>query len=71
MYKVKNALLLTITVLMGAIFMFSITSLDSPSFYPILGMLISGMWLLAFAAANGALEIESAVEDEGDEYETY
>lgn len=66
MYKVKNAILISISVVMGALFMFSLASLDSPSLFPILGMLISGMWLLAFAAANGAMDIQYEVDFEKD-----
>ena len=62
MYKVKNVILISVSVAMGALFMFSLASLDSTSLYPILGMLISGMWLLAFAAANGAMDIEYEVD---------
>lgn len=68
MYKVKNLILITTSILMGALFMFSVASLDSPSILPLVSLIISGTWLAAFAAANGALEIEFAVEDEGDEY---
>ena len=66
MYKVKNAILISISTVMGALFMFSLASLDSPSYYPILWLLISGMWLMAFAAANGVMEIEYEVDFEND-----
>lgn len=71
MYKVKNLILITISILMGALFMFSVASLDSPSLLPLVSLIISGTWLAAFAAANGWLNVDCYEEDEGDEYDIH
>lgn len=54
----KNFILITISVIMGALFMFSVASLDSASALPFVSLIISGTWLAAFAAANGWFDMD-------------
>ncbi len=66
MYKVKNVILISISMIMGALFGFSVAAIDSFHWIPFVGLFISFTWLVVFAAANGALDID-CYEDEGDE----
>lgn len=62
MYKVKNVILITISLLMALLFAFSVASIDSPSLLPLVSLIISGTWLAAFAAANGWLDVGEEVD---------
>lgn len=58
MYKVKNAVLISISFLMGVIWVFSVSLIDSFSFLPFAGFIVSSIWLSLFAMANGWMDLE-------------
>lgn len=54
--RIKNAILKAITAIAGTVFVLSACMLDSESYIPMILCMASGLWLSAFAYANGWLE---------------
>lgn len=50
----KNRILKAITVVNVLIFVVSASAIDSPSYVPYAGLLLSMLWLIPFAIANNA-----------------
>lgn len=64
--SMRNAILLSSTAVMVAVFFVCIAAVDSPSRLPLVGLLISGAWIVLFAMANEHLimdEIEGGDSD--------
>lgn len=54
--RIKNAILKAITAIAGTVFILSACMLDSDSWIPFITLTVSGLWLSAFAYANGWME---------------
>jgi uncharacterized membrane protein len=59
-----NAMVLSTTSIMAAVFAVSLVLVDAQSWLPFIGLLISGVWIALFAAANGYMDLD--VPEEGD-----
>ena len=64
MRKIKNTVLISITVVMIAMFFLSVAAIDSESLLPFVLLIMSFGWLAAFATANGWLDITIGEEEE-------
>lgn len=67
MRKLKNAILWAITSVMVGVFFLSIASVDSPSWYPFIGVCVSGAYIVMFCYANGMFEVGYEDDEEDDE----
>ena len=59
----KKRILKTIAIIMGFIFMVSASALDSLTWIPTIMTVVSGLWLVLYAYANGAFDY---LKEEGD-----
>lgn len=66
MYKVKNAVLISISIVMGVIWVFSVSLIDSFRFLPFAGLIVSSIWLSLFAMANGWMDLDYYDEEDGE-----
>lgn len=69
MRRIKNVVVMSITAVMIGVFFFSIAAIDSESWIPFVLLIVSLMWIVAFAAANGYLEISYGEDEENCTYE--
>lgn len=51
--RVKKVIILAVSYIMGAVFITSLTMIDNDSAIPIILLLISFVWLVLVAIANG------------------
>lgn len=51
---------------MAAVFMFCLAAVDSQSRLPLVGLVISGVWIVLFAAANGYMDLYEPEEGDAD-----
>lgn len=67
MKSLKNAILWAMTSVMVGVFFLSLASVDSPSWYPFIGLLISGAYIVMFCYANGMFEVGYEDDEEEDD----
>lgn len=56
--KIKNIILKGINLIMAALFVLSITAIDSPSRIPVIVAIICEAWFLLFMLANHDMEFK-------------
>ncbi len=61
-----NAIVLSTTSVMVAVFFFCMAAVDSQSWLPFVGLVISVVWIALFAAANGYMDLYEPEEGDAD-----